>query len=443
MRVAKNSYKMPLRVLITDYWCAYNQGDTTRICVIKDIVKSIDRNAVITIAAELPKIAEKFHNETVIRECVYNQLLRFFSWVFTSLLWVVVGRRLKIQPRYLGANSAQENFLLTLARSHVMIAGGGFGLNENPIWGLLSRLHNYNLAKILGVKVVLLAQTIAPSSKTWLRNLIRSAVERLDLVLVRDSVSVHYLARSNKPIEKTADLAWLLNGEDSNKARTTENKLGDYAVLAVRHVCKDNTPYESYITKISNFIINELNLRVVFMSTFVIPESEELDLLNLGEDGMDFLVAKRIESKIQKKDRLSVVNSNSTFNDTVNYVKRAHFVVSSRMHLCIFAMKNGVPAFGVTTSNDRFEPERTKRAGIFHDLGLEQYLIPWDKTLPEDIFPLIKSTENNRHEISNEILGKAQIATTRSERNAVLLKELCISSLYAGDRRERSVYAEN
>ncbi len=237
-----------------------------------------------------------------------------------------------------GIAAVERNmFPKAASRADLFLCGGGSLFQDatsarSALYYLGQFLYCSSIAK---AKSVVYGQGIGPLRRGWIRKVASIALNRASLITLRDAESAELLSSIGvrKPrIEVTADPSFALSpiGKDFGK-EFLENlgiKSGPVVAVCPRNWGKYDTETE-LATALRQFT------RDFDISTILVP------MFSLQDIGM----CKRIADSHEKFALLDKWNS---FQDVRAAIAGADLVVSTRLHGLIFAVREGVPAVGIS-----------------------------------------------------------------------------------------------
>jgi colanic acid/amylovoran biosynthesis protein len=268
--------------------------------------------------------------------------------------------------------------LLALAeRSQALFAlnGGDSFSDTYGLRRLLLMIAPQILFLIAGRPVVQLPQTYGPFRGVTSRALARWVLNRSSPVLARDHFSLFTLTNilGNRPHKFVWDLAFLLPSRppvapylpqvlDLARVRPVLG-INVSGLLSRGGYISANQfgltePYPALVAKLIDFAVGHLGADVVLIPHVFGAQAES-----------DQTACLEFFSKVSAKNtaRVHYDPSSLSASEVKAVIGRCDLFVGSRMHACIAALSQGVPAVGLAYS-DKF-------VGVFASLGLEQLVV--------------------------------------------------------------------
>ena len=220
--------------------------------------------------------------------------------------------------------------LLRLRKARLLISGGGNLMqDETSTQSLLYYLWIINTARALGVKNMLYANGIGPVRKSRNKKRVRKALNRVDLITLRENASLKALRDMGvtKPeMHVTADAAFALLEPKRNTPPVVEGK---YFCVAIRPWPTNPQNLEAEIASFADYLVQTQGYKAVF-----VPMRPE----------QDADIAKRIIA-CMAEDAVLIQPRDYTVARQV--LGQASFALCMRLHALIYAAECGVPAIGL------------------------------------------------------------------------------------------------
>ena len=227
----------------------------------------------------------------------------------------------------------------TLKNCDVLLSGGGSLLQDSTSTrSLMYYLSIILLAKIMGKKVMLYANGIGPVSKNFNRQIVKTVINKADLITLREGYSYEELKSIgvNTKSFVTADPVFTLDSISKDKALkliTKENIPLDKSFIgvSVRNVknWKNEDEFINEIAYICDMIYEKYNKNIIFIAMQV-PND-----INISE-------------KVQKrmKNPSYILKKSYSPYEIIGIIGCMSFIISMRLHTLIFAAKQKVPLLG-------------------------------------------------------------------------------------------------
>ena len=238
--------------------------------------------------------------------------------------------------------------LKALKGCDVLISGGGSLLQDRTSTrSILYYLMIIRMARIMGKKVMLYANGIGPVDKASNRRRVRHAVERADVVTLRDRSSMEELRRmgvTREDLSVTVDPVFTLNSSEApvidallKEAGVPEDR--PFMAVSVRN-WPNMEDFCERIAKICDDISEKYDLSVLFVAMQAPADAE---------------LSRRIMEKM--KNGAFLIGRRCEVENLMGVIGRARLVLAMRLHAVIFSARMGVPV-----------------AGLIYDPKMEYYL---------------------------------------------------------------------
>lgn len=323
--------------------------------------------------------------------------------ILQSLLFSIIPSRM-IRERLLSGNQ-----ILNYICSSDYVASINGGDSFSDIYGL-KRFFFVVLPQflILFLKkpLILLPQTIGPFEGKMTRFLARYILENARTIYSRDYIGLnearelmrekyqsqklqfcHDVGFVIPPLKpKKMDLDGLLESAERKNDVTGLNVSGLLYMggYTTKNMFGLKTDYKELIYDLIDLLINKKQVTVLIVPHvfgFIDPEC-------------DNLVSEKIYAELKPKyqDRLFLARGHYNQNEIKCIIGMCNFFIGSRMHACIAALSQGIPAVGIAYSK--------KFKGVFETVGL-QHLVADPRSLgKEEIFAIIDHSIEDRKNIS-------------------------------------------
>ncbi len=307
-----------------------------------------------------------------------------FSWklwlpnnIATLLLLACVCRLLGASA--VAALARRNRWVRDVRQADVALAVSG-GDSFSDIYGL-GRFMYVALPQLLvmaiGRPLVVLPQTIGPFAERTSRAIARAIVRYATLTYSRDQsglVELTTLLGSSAAASKARycnDMAFVVEPRGRAGAASGDRASGSSAgaarvlvglnisgLLLMGGYNKNNmfgltTDYADLVERIVDLLVNQKNADLVLVPHVFSHDAE-----------CDVAAARRMQDKLGSAypGRLSTVSGEHDQSEIKHVIGRCEFFVGSRMHACIAALSQSIPAVGIAYS-DKF-------AGVFDSVGV-------------------------------------------------------------------------
>ena len=289
-----------------------------------------------------------------------------------------------------------------------------------PIFVLLTMLHG----AVAGKPIVVCAASIAPFKRRILRFLLRTVLDRTQLITVREKFSLEHLQALSvvKPrVHLTADLAFLLepcSTERVDVIMRREDILGCERPLigiAVAPKSRFARP-ESYLrlmAESSDGLVRQLNATLVY-----IPNSFQAGVRS------DSSTIQEIYQKVETKRKVRVVRGEYTAEELKGIISRCDLFVSARFHPLVASTSMAIPSVGLVGYH------RHKWNGVIGEMMEQQeYLINMDEFDDYDALQALLISKvchawRNRDSVREKLTERAELAKELALHNGGLIRNL-------------------
>jgi len=290
------------RVLISGYYGFRNAGDEAILASVCRSIAGLDRPVRVTVLSREPaETAAEYGCEAVYRFSLFR-------------------------------------VLRALCRCDVLLSGGGSLLQDKTSTrSILYYLFLIRAAERLGKRVMLYANGIGPVTKSANRRRVRRAVERADVVTLRDKNSAEELRRmgvTRTDLVVTADPVMTMDPVPAAQAAALLADAGvpadtPFAAVSVRRWTGEET-FCRQIAAICDGLRERFGLSVVFLS--------------MQRPG-DLEISEKIRGYMRGPAYLP--DGAYTPEELMGMLGQAAFVLSMRLHALIFAARMAVPVLGM------------------------------------------------------------------------------------------------
>ncbi|HER23665.1 MAG TPA: hypothetical protein ENO17_01145 [Candidatus Atribacteria bacterium] len=285
-------------------------------------------------------------------EAILKALLQEFS-KFPNIKVVVFCSKPKQVFRAHGVRSVnsqgRRNFLRRIweiKTSDLFILGGGGLLKDygNDSSSLKEWLRLLKFAKKLNIKTALCAVGVENIRYDESRKLIRDALDKVDVITVRDCSSKDILRdiRVANEVKVVSDPAVLLTNINTDKLE--DNLVSPKVIICIRHwfskgfYIEKPEINENFIRSLSiaaDFLIEHYNKKIYFVPFRTTSYDD------------DRIVAKQVVSYMKHKDKIYIHSSAPEVDEFIEMVKQSSLVIGMRLHSLILGTSIGVPVIGL------------------------------------------------------------------------------------------------
>jgi colanic acid/amylovoran biosynthesis protein len=245
--------------------------------------------------------------------------------------------------------------------------GGSFIYNEGGVRGdisLFKLLLPFWVAKSLGLRTIILGQSLGPFNTTLSKRLFKWFLPSIDRIYLRERRCLRYLdyldpARYVDKLDDCPDLAFALNSEGYAPILDTDDDMPHIGLTIVNHRFKNLQARQVYIEVLGQTIFY-LSERYQGARFHIFPQ-----VLSAAVDGsVDVELSSEVVSFCLERHGIALELIEGDFDARAlrETYRRMRFFVATRLHSSIFAATVGVPTI-------IFGYHGTKAEGIWHDLG--------------------------------------------------------------------------
>ena len=358
-------------VMISGYYGFHNSGDDS---ILKAMVDSIS-----AARPELRILA--LSNDPAETKAVYgiDAIHRFY---FPQILW-------------------------NMRKTRLLISGGGSLIQDvTSDKSLTYYLGIIRMAKLMGAKVMLYANGIGPICHESNHKKIRTVLNEVDLITLREPSSLEELKRFgvNKPrILVTADPAFHLVAASPEESAYLVSKTGlpkgrKYCGIALRPWKKADKDMEKTVALVADYIKQTYDMEVL-----LIPMQQSKDIPT----------ARNVLGFMKEKGYL--LEEHATPSQLLGIVGGAEFILGMRLHILIYAAKMGTPVIGLT-----YDP---KVEATMRYIG-QEFIEPVENINPITLCRYVDEIMKNPEALNQELMTVGEDAKAKALENTRLALEL-------------------
>jgi polysaccharide pyruvyl transferase WcaK-like protein len=340
--------------------------------------------------------------------------LRFGKNIFKSSHFCVLllnALLLKLIPlkkfgKMLSAINPQVKVLLEADKVFDITGGDSFsdiyGMRRFLIYGFLQKW----LVTLFGKELILLPQTFGPFNRSIARRMARCVLKRSSVAYARDRSSEETLGELlkghavNGKIRFSPDVAFVLDPREPRNidiGSLTEVRKKDSVVVGLNvsgllfnggytqgNMFGLKTDYRELVFSIIDFFMKDKKVLIILVPHVFASEGSV-------ESDPDACLKIYEEMKDKYPGRIFPARGEYNHNEIKYIIGLCDFFVGSRMHACIAALSQFVPAVGLAYSK--------KFKGVFESIGIENYVADAYVCKSEEVLSIIKAAYNVRSEI--------------------------------------------
>lgn len=416
---------MVMNILITNLYSWYNKGDAAIVVGMTKALRRYFPTAKITALSFTPETDQEKYERHGIK--VLRRLLTH-SWDDPSPVLIQAFKLLlKACKYYLSArirvplNPSEREITDAYRQSDIILScGGGFlgGYNRDSIL----QLYNIYFGKLINKPVIIYGQSIEPFGYWVLSVLTKFVLNRVDLITVREKVTLEYLRSLNlkPPIMLTADASFLVDSIDSGRAVKLLEEEGIYGGNTLVGMTVRNwtfpgrsdyqARFENYLNvmvKVIEYVITTLNCVVVlFPQTISYPKDD------------DRIVSVTVKERVSEeyKDKVKVLTKDYDIEELKGMCGQMALFIGTRMHSNILAASMGVPTVAISYEN--------KTPGIMDMLGLQEYVVDISSVTTDGVIAKVNEAWQQRAKLKVLLSSRIDEVKNLAYYNAKLVKDV-------------------
>jgi polysaccharide pyruvyl transferase WcaK-like protein len=267
------------------------------------------------------------------------------------------------------------------------------------------------LIKVFQKKLVLLPQTYGPFNKRITKALARDILVYATVVYSRDRNQVDYVRKllnseyRDEKVKFLPDVGFILDshrpestGIDSLEKFKAQNRiLVGLNISGLLNWCsrtKDNmfNLKVDYLALVDSVV--ELLMKYDRTAVLLVPHVFPPDRLKAVSDA---IACRTVYEQMVRKygDRIFLANSHYSHNEIKYVIGLCDFFIGSRMHACIAALSQGIPAVGLAYSR--------KFSGVFESVGAEELVFDMRQHTQDEILEATRGAFEKREVIRERL----------------------------------------
>ena len=358
-----------MRIVISGYYGFNNSGDDALLMSIIDDIKSVGKNAQITVLSGSPKeTKEKYGVDAVYRYNIFSVLYK-------------------------------------ILKCDLLISGGGTLIQDaTSTKSLLYYLGIIRIAKLFKRKVMVYANGIGPLTSFKNIEMTKDVLSDVELITLRDENSAKELEQigiSGPEIRVTADPAFLLEANEKggeileNYGIPTDRKLLCVSVRKFKDLPEN---FENTMAEFCDYAADKYNIFPVFLPM---------------QKRNDYAISASIKNKM--KNRSVIIGTNCDISSLLSVIKRMHICVGMRLHTLIYAANCGIPMIGIV-----YDP---KVNGFLEYMGEERFL-NMDEISKDALVKYLDDIYNDYDSIQSNLKFNVRLLKGKSRENRELMEKL-------------------
>lgn len=292
---------------------------------------------------------------------------------------------------------------------------GGYGLTNLLLHAVIPIL----IAKRLGKPVFLSALTIELPKRRLERWLVRFILKQVDLVSLREVLSVDVLEQLGIETKRvvTADWAFLLDSIQPESVTPLLKKLGipDSSSLKIGMNLRDQSAgdsdgrtragssYAATMVEAIDEVLEQTQAIIVIVS------------MNVPAD-LKFarLISEQLSSAV--KDRVFILDNSYSPEQIKGIISRMDLFIGTRLHPTIFAVSSKIPSLAIH--------HLIKVKGLMKQFGMERYFLEVDTLTSKEFNNKVQELLKQRENVNQEIERRLPQVEKASYNNVDLIESL-------------------
>ena len=353
-----------INILLVDANTVYHVGNAALLESTIEQLKTQFLEANIKILAFDPNSISKMFTDVNVIECLWARPISTFSligkaWcIIRESVWICINTlnlffknkmRIGLKPRMYTFSPTKRAVIKAYLDTDIVISISAEMLNDHSWKRLTLFLYGYWLAYIMGKIVSIYPQSIGPIDKWPVKAIARYVLNKCDLILPRDQISlanVMKLGIQKTKVHLVPDVAVNQPYISSNKAKQFLKKEGikfDRRPLIGITISKfRESDYQKYffvIKQLCQLIVTEIKGEVVFFSPNL-PYSKEISDLSLAHD---------LYKELSVKKNVTIISNLYSPSEFKGMLGELDLFISSRMHASILSTMCGTPTITINT----------------------------------------------------------------------------------------------
>jgi polysaccharide pyruvyl transferase WcaK-like protein len=262
----------------------------------------------------------------------------------------------------------------------------------------------------LGKELILLPQTYGPFKSPLTKRMARYVMSRASLVYSRDQAGVEYakdllnIHTENGKVRFAPDVAFVLDSREPQNidvgslddVRTEDSIVVGFNISGLLFnggYTQDNmfalkTDYRELVHSIIDLLMKDKKTLIILLPHVFTPE---------GDVESDPEACRQVYERMRAKypDRIFLLQGRYDPSEIKYLTGTCNFFIGSRMHSCIAALSQGIPAVGLAYSR--------KFRGVFRSVGAEQFVIDMRQQDQEEILDAITESFQQRETIAEHL----------------------------------------
>lgn len=335
---------------------------------------------------------ENLYGWKILRKIVkFVRYLRIM-YLLKGSLFLLNARRLRANKNAIFLNDDEVTLLENLRDVDLLFnVGGGYFTSLNRL-ELYSKCFTYLICRTFGKPVVLSGLMIGPFNNWFDKHIARFAIDRANVVTLRDSYSKEILKEIGvtKPKIITAaddasllppasfkEVAAVLSRENINLHRPVIG-INMYArgLAFDLGVSTDKLrKTASLLASVSDSLIQKYDAQIIFIAT------------SFHKDADDRVGANLVLEKMKRKDKAFIIEHEYSDRIIKGIIGQMDVVIGTRYHFLVFAATSQIPLIGIYI--DEYYSRKIK--GILKLVGQEEFACDVETISDKDVINLVEA----------------------------------------------------
>lgn len=389
-----------MRVMLTGTYSSANKGDAAMELAMIGALRREAPDVDVVVSSPFPDLDRPVYAPTTVVGCHRRDLLGFVQ-VLVALLGRLLGR-----PRWLLRGTELE----ALADTDLVVDLSGDMLTED--YGVLVAVSHYLpllQARALGVPYVICAQSVGPFR--WTRPLAHWLIRGASAVTVRESITAERLARVRPDLERTADMAMLLEPDEGRLPPGLASGDTGTPVLGVSLSSLVANTHEGGPEAFVDAVVRGLE-RVLAAHPHRVLLVAHVTGPSIAKD--DRVIAREVAALLG--DRAEVADVDLHPAGIKALIADSDVFLGARMHANIAALTSGVPVVAIGYSH--------KTRGIMREFGQDDLVVDAARLEPGVLSDRLLTAIRERGERAATLRSRRDPLRQAAHRNVRLVLEL-------------------
>jgi colanic acid/amylovoran biosynthesis protein len=303
--------------------------------------------------------------------------------------------------------------LMALDEADLIISlGGGYLNGTDTLAGNLNIryiLLPIKLAEIIHKPVIMAPQSFGPFGNDYQRNAVRSALNRCQLILVREDTSYKLLKSigvQEKLTKRLTDAGFAFDVDTKPKKAMPHQRMQIGITARAWMKTKKQELYEQALAEFIYTVCAKYQANIM-----LIPQVTS----DIYQDD-DRIVERRIAQLVEKLNtEVEQIEERPNHHQLKQYYEELDFTIGTRFHSVIFSLTSYVPAIAIEYEH--------KTSGIMHDLGLDKWVIGIEDVTAVKLLNMFNNLVEERDEYIAHLKKVLPAYIEKAEQSSGLIKQ--------------------